>query len=81
MPTGAVRGGRLGLVVITAGATNNMTAVIYDNASAASGTVLANLAVVQGWTTYVDYNLVLPFSKGLFVVVAGTGANLQVTWD
>jgi len=72
-----IRGsGRLVALTLTAGSGAAATAVVYDNRSAASGTKLASLAAVAGTTYTLDLGpFGLPYSKGLWLVLAGTGAG------
>lgn len=69
----------LGLQVVGDG-TNAATVVVYDNASAASGTVLAKVVVDAG---LVEAHPALPIggvcaNKGIYVDVTGTGAEYIV---
>lgn len=54
---------------------------LYDNASAASGTVLWS-AVAAASTNSVSSNFSIPVavSKGIYIVVAGTAATAVVTF-
>lgn len=55
--------------------------VIYDNASAASGTVLGELlAVANGASVSQAFNSPILATKGLTVVVAGSGATATVSF-
>lgn len=75
--------GRLmGLTVLTDG-TNAATVTIYDNASAASGLVLAKL-IVPGATSSVaqrlpDFGVVA--NNGIYASISGTGAACIVLFD
>src|SRR5882757_9804218 len=66
-------------VLITTDGTNAATVIVYDNASAASGKILAK-GVVAGATNqfHIAYHRGLQASNGLYVSIAGTGAGAQV---
>lgn len=75
---------RLCTVTVVGDGTNAATVTVYDNASAASGTILAQ-AVVAATTTnrtehLVFFNPIQAFN-GLTVVVSGTGALGYLTYD
>jgi hypothetical protein len=55
-------------------------ATIYDNASAASGTILAVLSATAGLSDDLDICRV-PFSNGLWAVLTGTGASLTAYYE
>lgn len=74
----AGRGGVLRLVVITPAAAN-ASVLIYDSINAASGTQLANVAAQTPWSNGWDFET--PFSKGLYAVVTGAGADVTVTFE
>jgi hypothetical protein len=74
----AGRGGILHLVVVTPAAAN-ATVIIYDNINAASGVQLANVAAQTPWSNGWDYDT--PFSKGLYAVITGVGADVTVTFE
>lgn len=67
-----------GLQVIADG-TNAATVILYDNASAASGTVLAKIVVDAG-ATYEDYTPLegIECANGIYADVSGTGAEYIV---
>lgn len=69
-----------GLLVVTDG-TNTATVIVYDNASAASGTILAKL-VVAGASNTSSFLPVrgIQASNGLYVSISGTGAAAQVLY-
>lgn len=55
--------------------------VVYDNASAASGTVLAELlAVANGASVPHGFNSGIMATKGITVVVTGTAATATVSF-
>jgi hypothetical protein len=56
------------------------TATIYDNASTASGTILAVLSATAGLSDDLDVGRI-PFSNGLWVVLTGTGASLTAYYE
>lgn len=67
-----------GLFVLTDG-TNAATVVLYDNASAASGTELAKYVVPgASLSGYVHFDCPVGASKGIYADVSGTGANYIV---
>ena len=71
------RPGRLLGVIGIADGTNQATVTVYDNASAASGTVLAQV-IVDATLTYQDMHLPgegVICNSGIYVDVTGTGAN------
>lgn len=61
--------------------TNAATAIIYDNASAASGKIIAKVHVDAG---LVYESLVVPFgvvaNNGLYLDIGGTGAECFVSY-
>jgi len=75
--------GRLLGVQVIGDGTNAATVLIYDNASAASGTVLAKLIVDAG-LTYVDMNVPVEgivCNNGIYADVSGTGAEYIVLFS
>jgi hypothetical protein len=75
--SGAVRG-----LTVTADGTNAATVVLYDNDSAASGTVLAKITVDAGATQ----ECLIPeggihAANGIYADVTGTGAEYIVLYD
>lgn len=72
----ATTGGALtGVLVLTDG-TNDATIVVYDHASAASGTVLFK-GKVAGASNFggATFEVPLRYSNGVYADVTGTGAN------
>ena len=65
---------RLKALIVEADGTNKATAIVYDNPSAASGTVLAKLVVNAGDTSGAIVNLDVIANKGLYLDVDGDGA-------
>lgn len=66
-------------VTVIGDGTNAATVVIYDNASAASGTVLAKVVVDAGLTfEHITFDLPAEGSKGIYADVTGTGAEYIV---
>lgn len=56
------------------------TAVIYDNASSATGTPIARVSAPAGWSiSLVPQNV--PFYNGLWVVLTGAGAICEVFYE
>ena len=68
----AARAGVLHTVVLVGGSAN-ATLTIYDNATTASGTVVAQLAALANDSRSINLDRVA-FSNGLWGVLAGTGA-------
>ena len=86
IPTGQINtiGGYLHLVAVSAQGAATATITVYDSAQtngAPSGTILATIQVPTTWSDRLDFAGGLQFKKGLYVVVAGTGALGQVTWE
>lgn len=80
---GAIYAGPAKLHAILAGAdnTNAATIIIYDNASAASGTVLAKV-IVDATTTNVSVSeLNVVANNGLYLDIAGTGAEVVIHYS
>lgn len=70
-----------GLVVISDG-TNTATAIVYDNSSAGSGTVVAKaVATANCPTVSVFTTNHVRADNGLTVVVSGTGSGAVVYFD
>ncbi len=76
----SARGGVLKWVMLhPGGAAASVT--IYDNASAASGDILLNNFQAQtGWSNHTP-RMNIPFKNGLWAVVAGAGASIQVGYE
>jgi hypothetical protein len=75
--------GRLLSIHLIADGTNAATVTIYDNASAASGLVLAKLAIPAG-ESYVDAHLPgegVVANNGIYADVSGTGAAYIVGYS
>jgi len=78
---GAVKSGTGDLVgvLLTAGSAA-ATLILYDNASEASGTVLASLKAgantIASWTPVLPY----PFANGCYADIGGTGAEATVVY-
>lgn len=79
----AATGARLHGVMVISDATNVASVVIYDNASAASGTVLAKLSIPANTTApqYVIFNHPITANLGIYADVSGTGANYIVYYS
>jgi hypothetical protein len=78
------RSGYLHLVAVSAQGASTATITAYDSAQtsgAPSGTVLASILVPTTWTDRFDFGGAIQFNKGLYVVVAGTGAIGQITYE
>ena len=69
-----------GVALITDG-TNLGTVVIYDNASAASGTVLFKMSASGASGGREAMNLDIPASTGIYADVSGTGAGYIVYYQ
>ena len=65
------------LIVLTDG-TNDATAILYDNASAASGTVLAKAIVTGSDNMGGELNIYAIARNGIFLDISGTGAEVIV---
>ncbi len=70
--------GRLCKVVVTAAGTSTDNLTIYDNASAASGTVLA--VIPGGGTVGAVYDLNMPAANGIFAVNVASGPAATVSY-
>lgn len=76
----SARGGLLKWVMLHPGSVA-ASVTIYDNASAASGDILLNNFQAQvGWSNSTPL-LNIPFKNGLWAVVSGTGAGIQVGYE
>lgn len=74
--------GKLRGIMAEADGTNAATIIVYDNATAASGTILAKIVVDAGLT----YECLLPpggivANAGLYLSLSGTGAAAVVLYD
>lgn len=66
-------------VIVIGDGTNAATLVVYDNASAASGTALAKIVVDAGLTyEKVVFSTPVVANQGLYADVTGTGAEFIV---
>lgn len=67
---------------VIADGTNAATAILYDNASAASGTVVAKI-IVDATATYEDFSALggIECSNGLFLDIGGIGAECIVHYS
>lgn len=76
-------GGYLHGVYLISDATNVAAITIYDNASAASGVVLAKLSIPATTTApqFIIFNHPISANKGIFADVSGTGANYIVYYS
>lgn len=69
-------------VALTGDGTNQATLIVYDNATTATGTVLAKLKTnAVGMTSSMEYSYPLRAEHGIVVVVSGTGAEAIVSFD
>ncbi len=72
--------GRLrGITLI--GGSDASTAIVYDNASAASGTVLEKIAVAAGATVRIDYQDGVVANAGIYLALTGTAVGAVVHYD
>lgn len=58
----------------------NATLVVYDNAAAASGTVLARVSAPANWSISLPIGN-LPYVNGLWCVLTGAGATAAVYFE
>ena len=74
-------GGFLTSVYVITDGSNNAKVIIYDNASAASGTVLLEMTVIAS-DQYGGRSWVFPaeFYNGIYVDVTGTGASYIIEY-
>lgn len=74
--------GKLTSLIVCADGTNAATAVLYDNASAASGTVLAKVIVDAGATQeHVSFDYPIDCLQGIYLDISGTGAECIVHYQ
>lgn len=76
-------GGYLHGVYLISDASNACSIVVYDNASAASGLVLAKLSIAASTTApqYITFNNPVSANSGIYADVSGTGANFIVYYS
>lgn len=68
------------ITLIPAAAASTLT--VYDNASAASGTVVAaTTAVATGASTTVSFHWPVPANAGIYASVTGTGATFIIHYS
>lgn len=82
--TNVVKAGKTYLksVSLTGDGTNQATLVVYDNASADTGTVLAKLKTnAVGMTSEMEFVYPVKAENGLVAVVSGIGAEAVLTFD
>lgn len=74
--------GKLTSVILTGDGTNAATLLVYDNASAASGTLLASLSVDAG-LVYESFCPHFPIDalNGIYIDIGGTGASAIVHYQ
>jgi len=74
--------GKLTSLMVCADGTNAATVVLYDNASAASGTVIAKIIVDAG-ATQESFSVDFPIDclNGIYADVTGTGAEYIVHYQ
>jgi hypothetical protein len=68
---------RLKGVQVGADGTNAATAILYDNASAASGTVVSKV-IVDATLTHENHAMDIICNNGLYLDIGGTGAEVIV---
>ena len=72
----------LNSVALTGDGTNAATAIVYDNASVASGKILASLRVLAGGeTVHQEFTYPVRADEGITVIVTGIGAVATVAYD
>lgn len=76
------RPGKLTSIMVTADNTNAASVILYDNASAASGTVLAKL-IVDATSTHESISFTCPIDclNGIYLDIGGTGAEVIVHYQ
>lgn len=72
--------GLLCSVLLTAGDGAAASIVLYDNASAASGAILATLKAAQGTTAQWSPGAAYPCANGIYADITGTGAAAYVVY-
>lgn len=72
--------GRLHALTVLTDGTNAATVVLYDNASAASGTVLAKVIVAGAdrMAVFSPHDAGVVVNQGIFLDITGTGAEAIV---
>lgn len=66
-------------IMVGADGTNAATVILYDNASAASGTVVAKIIVDAGATAEtMTFDSPVQCNNGLYLDIGGTGAEVVV---
>ena len=71
--------GRVAAVIVTTSGTSSDNATIYDNASAASGTILA--VIPGGQTVGTRYSVDMPAQNGITVVNVASGPAFTVGYS
>jgi hypothetical protein len=79
LPSGG-RAGYLHLVQVAALGAATATITVYDSISSATNQIF-ELTVPTTWTDRYDFGGGLAFTKGLWIVVAGTGAVGRISWE
>lgn len=69
------------LGVIAVGGSAVTTVIVYDNASAASGTILAKAVVPINQTAHVPLDIGVVALNGLYVSIAGAGGEAVVHYE
>lgn len=72
--------GQLVSVLLTAGDAAAASVVLYDNASAASGTILATLKAAQGTTVQWSPSSSYSCANGIYADITGAGAAAYVVY-
>lgn len=65
--------------ILTAGDAADASAILYDNASAASGTVLARLKAVQKTSASAPFPQPVKAASGIYLALTGTDATVDIT--
>jgi hypothetical protein len=72
--------GRLRSVMLFGGSATS-SVIVYDNPSAASGTVLARLQCAASGAQSIDFDEGIAVNTGITAVVAGTAAIANICYD
>lgn len=68
------------VAILLQGGSANSTLILYDNASAASGTVVASIAALTNDSVAFCPTASLPFVNGLYADISGTGAAATIVY-
>jgi len=73
-------GGILVAVIVYTDGVNDVSVVVYDHASAASGTVLAQVKLAGADLMGGETNIMGDFDNGLYIDVTGTGVEVLLRY-